>query len=343
MEGSVMLTASRVDGFDEFAQDIRGAEVTIVLTGPSHIGWRIERFQSGELLLQFAVEAGERVLYGRAAPTLLGFATRASFDPVGERMNGRPFGPCDFAVMPPGADFLFSCSKPHEWIAVSLPVDSMLQQGHPLGDEQALCLSPVSTLITVPPALCQRFREAAFAARTALRFSATSADDSRTGDVAGPVIDALAAAIQGRTGPHDAPPDRLRDDERLVHGALRLAATDDLRGPPIDEIAEALGVGERTLLRAFENVLGMSTSQFLKKWKLNIVRREIVANPDKYQTVTHLLVEHGITELGRFAGEYRRLFAETPSATISRRRQDVQGSARTTALHPAVLAQRSLD
>jgi AraC-like DNA-binding protein len=35
-------------------------------------------------------------------------------------------------------------------------------------------------------------------------------------------------------------------------------------------------------------------------------------------TIKEIAIEHGFVELGRFAGEYRRLFGELPSQTLRR-------------------------
>ena len=104
-----------------------------------------------------------------------------------------------------------------------------------------------------------------------------------------------------------------------MHKALRFSASDDWSNPSVEQIAEAAGVSERTLLRGFQDIVGMGTVHYLKLWKLNAVRRSLLTKRHEYETTTALLSAHGVTEFGRFAGEYKHLFGETPSETLAMR------------------------
>ena len=50
--------------------------------------------------------------------------------------------------------------------------------------------------------------------------------------------------------------------------------------------------------------------------RLNLVRRVLRELGPADTTVSRVAGRHGFTELGRFAGEYRALFGESPSETL---------------------------
>jgi transcriptional regulator GlxA family with amidase domain len=78
------------------------------------------------------------------------------------------------------------------------------------------------------------------------------------------------------------------------------------------------GVGRRTLVRAFRAVRNTTPSQFLRTFRLNAVR-EALLSANGSETVTQIVMNFGVRELGRFASEYRSVFGESPSETLGRR------------------------
>jgi AraC-like DNA-binding protein len=56
---------------------------------------------------------------------------------------------------------------------------------------------------------------------------------------------------------------------------------------------------------------------YLKKYRLNAVRREILEHGSA-RNISEIALGWGFTHLGRFSAEYRKLFNEAPSATLQR-------------------------
>jgi transcriptional regulator GlxA family with amidase domain len=76
----------------------------------------------------------------------------------------------------------------------------------------------------------------------------------------------------------------------------------------------------RTLNRSFRQELGMSPQEYVKVRRLNRVRRQLlVVDCEQSARVTDVAMQHGFTHLGRFAGEYRRYFGESPRETLPTR------------------------
>jgi AraC-like DNA-binding protein len=78
------------------------------------------------------------------------------------------------------------------------------------------------------------------------------------------------------------------------------------------------GVSTRTLGYAFRENIGLSPGAFVRQLRLQGLRRELLASRLGESSVTELAYHLGFTQLGRLAGDYRRVFGELPSATLAR-------------------------
>ncbi|WP_048646996.1 helix-turn-helix domain-containing protein [Nitratireductor soli] len=88
--------------------------------------------------------------------------------------------------------------------------------------------------------------------------------------------------------------------------------------PTIVDICVSIGVCERTLQYAFHEYVGMSPLAYLRLCRLNRARSALRAADAKSTTVTRIAMQFGFLHLGRFAGEYKQVFEETPTATLAR-------------------------
>ncbi len=87
----------------------------------------------------------------------------------------------------------------------------------------------------------------------------------------------------------------------------------------IPDVCRTIGVPERTLRSLCQEQLGMSPYQFLALRRLHLVRQTLLRSDGHSTTVTEIITNHGIWEFGRFAGSYKALFGESPSATLLRK------------------------
>jgi len=60
----------------------------------------------------------------------------------------------------------------------------------------------------------------------------------------------------------------------------------------------------------------MGPKRYSKIRQLNLVRRAIRQSHSTAESITAILSEHGVTEFGRFAIEYKALFNESPAETL---------------------------
>jgi AraC family ethanolamine operon transcriptional activator len=90
-------------------------------------------------------------------------------------------------------------------------------------------------------------------------------------------------------------------------------------GDPLSvlDLCRELGVSERTLHYAFQEVRGLSPMAYFKASRLNVVRQELKAAPAGTTTVREIAQRWGLWHSGEFAADYRRLFGELPSQTLN--------------------------
>ncbi len=88
----------------------------------------------------------------------------------------------------------------------------------------------------------------------------------------------------------------------------------------VPDLCMAIGVSERSLRLYCEEFLGMSPARYLRLRHLRLVRRALLKADSASTTVAAVARQYGFAELGRFAGLYRAIYGEAPSATLRQRR-----------------------
>ncbi|MGO1120970.1 helix-turn-helix domain-containing protein [Rhodovibrionaceae bacterium A322] len=106
----------------------------------------------------------------------------------------------------------------------------------------------------------------------------------------------------------------------IVARAQALFGDHDFAGQTTaDSLAEQIGISKRSLFLAFQQECGVGPRRFREVLRLNALRASLFRASAENASVTVLAQEHGFTELGRMAGNYRRLFGELPKETLKRR------------------------
>ncbi len=112
----------------------------------------------------------------------------------------------------------------------------------------------------------------------------------------------------------------------LSHAAALVRRAEELaresHGQPlcVGDLCVGCGVPRRTLNHAFQQVLGMGPVTYLRRLRLNQVRRSLRqprANGEP-KSVTEIALDHGFWHPGRFSGQYRELFGESPRESARR-------------------------
>ncbi|MGE3598490.1 MAG: helix-turn-helix domain-containing protein [Dehalococcoidia bacterium] len=127
--------------------------------------------------------------------------------------------------------------------------------------------------------------------------------------ILGPLCDVLLAQ----------PPDEMRlpsssTRSYIVDKAIEFIEAKLADQLSIPDVCATIRVCERTLRYSFEQVLGVTPSQYIRATRLNRVRRELATG--RQSSIESAAVRWGFWHMGHFARYYRQTFGEHPSATI---------------------------
>jgi AraC-like DNA-binding protein len=137
--------------------------------------------------------------------------------------------------------------------------------------------------------------------------------------LSGAVLEALLLALgQGQAIREKQGFTRRREIVARFEQALRERPEDMLS---LTAIGAAVGVPQRTLNLACQDVLGQSAVYYARERRLYLVRQRLLASNPATTQVTNVAMDYGFWELGRFARAYRQRFGELPSMTLRRSRR----------------------
>lgn len=144
-------------------------------------------------------------------------------------------------------------------------------------------------------------------------------DDSRpAGRLGVGIVESLVRALDESSGCGLAV--RSRAARKLYRRAMERCEADGLRISSPADLALAMGVSLRSLEMAFRTCMGIPPVRYLRRLRLNRAHDQLLRSDPGATSVTAVALDLGFTELGRFSGEYRRLFGELPSETLRCRR-----------------------
>lgn len=83
-------------------------------------------------------------------------------------------------------------------------------------------------------------------------------------------------------------------------------------------LAQVAGVSGRSLLEGFRRHRGISPMRLLKLARLDRARGDLLKAAPDAVSVTAVAMKWGFQHLGRFSGDYKRRFGESPSRTLQR-------------------------
>lgn len=306
--------------FGEYVRNVREAEVEFIVTEPSRSDWAVRQCEVGGCVLQLGLAGAGTIADGVMTQSdALVFVLQSSLSSHRVFLDGARVGPNALAVLTPGSEFVFANQVPHRWISVSVGVARLPRR---LIDRFEERIARRETWLI--DAERDRFADLA-------SIAAAHAGGHEQGVPAGStackpcsedkLVDALDAFVASST-PSDFGGDRQgRPHYRALvrHALSTIQAFGSLH---VRDLCHASGVEERTLRRAFNDVFRMPPANYLKLRQLNRVHAALCEAGARGGLVTDVLTCHGVTEFGRFATHYRRLFGESPSQTLRRHAAD---------------------
>jgi AraC-like DNA-binding protein len=175
-----------------------------------------------------------------------------------------------------------------------------------------LLRSSVVTELPVKPDSVRALVEAlaGFARRTGSAAAASVPDAGLAhARLIGWIVDRIASRLTP-AGASRMTPARLRSVEDWIEANLQEAIT-------LGRLCEVARVGARSLQLAFQARHHATPLEFVTERRVAAAHSRLVADCGE-SSVTQVAASVGIDHLGRFAARYRRLYGETPSATLRR-------------------------
>jgi AraC-like DNA-binding protein len=299
-----------------------GATGNFLLTSASQAPWSVDHCKLGSIVLQFGLEGGSKILYGISCPDALSFIFQD--EKIADRLifDGQILQPHDFVVLPPRSEFTFASCGIHRWMSISMPVGLFETFVIRTGRSDLTWLEKEKCVISSPKQFLNCLTAAT--ASTAALVRKEQAPTLR-GLGIDRLLNALIGAIAGSDNEMCLPTEKSRLSSDTVAKALKYARGQKWGGLQVADLAFAADVTSRTLLRTFRQQLGVGPASYLKLRQLNMVRRALRGKCEPSSKVTNIMSEHGVTEFGRFASEYKALFGERPSETVTRSRVQKAG------------------
>lgn len=228
--------------------------------------------------------------------------------------HGRELNDCQVAILRPGHETTYRTPPGLRMLSILVPETRLERAFETLTGRELDTVLRGTRLVSLPAPVIDRLR----------RLSRQVLEAPRDAD-AGPwlrEIDEhfLTALTTGLTPDGDRGP---VDGARENHVRYVTAARDYIQahlGKPLglETLSREVGVSVRTLEYAFRNVFDETPLQFIKHCRLTAARRHLLRKAEHPGlTVTGVALRCGLGHLGYFARDYRRLFGESPSETLS--------------------------
>jgi AraC family ethanolamine operon transcriptional activator len=242
---------------------------------------------------------------GAAPPGMWSFAL--PLGRTGLRINGRDGAPNEAVTARGGQEFHVATAGPLDFVVASLDLGTF---GRHLRTRFGLEEPRLPPILTMPG---RRGTAVAAAAEAldAIGQLLPAAGPKAAARLQEKAAELLLSALAPPEAPAREPP--RWPLARRIETLLRERIEDP---PGIRELCEATGATERTLHLAFRDAYRMAPVAYLRRLRLNAVRRALVRV--EAPSVTEAATRFGFFHFGRFAQDYARLFGEAPSATLRR-------------------------
>jgi AraC-like DNA-binding protein len=301
---------------DELKNSLRGVDLKALVTDNGSFHSELTRIDLHRLWMQHGQQSLPQVIHFATLKERRSVTFLAGAGPS-MTVSGIEVGESDLIHYLPGAEHHLRMPAECYWFSMSMPEAALAEDARVLlGDDIATARA---SIVNRPPEhLLVRLRRLHEAASQLAR---TVPDVLSHPEVARAIEQGLVGAMIACL--------TSEDDNRSVRNATRPAAlmsrfeallVSKLDSPVyITEVCSELGVAGRTLRYLCQEHLGMSPHRYLWLRRMQLAQKALRQADASRSTVTSIANHYGFGELGRFSVSYRRLFGESPSATLKRR------------------------
>jgi AraC-like DNA-binding protein len=300
---------------DDYATSIRATRVELTVMGRGHFTAKLTRIDLHRLWMQRFFDNLPRVAHSapRSGRATISFRTAPG---PGFLWSGVEMQPTGIMRHSEGKNSFQHTAGSACWGAMSLSVEDMVS----VGAAMAGCdlTPPKDALIVIPlPAAMARLQRLHVAAgHLAEEAPEIIANPDAARGLEQALIEAMIGCLdQGEVGEDSV---AQRQHELIMRRFRRVVEENPDQSLYLAEICKAIGVSDRTLRLCCREHLGMGPKHYLLLRRMQLARRALRETASSVATVTEIATRYGFWHFGRFAGAYRSLFGEMPSATLHR-------------------------
>jgi len=300
---------------DEYAAVFPATSADLTITGRGQFIANATRIDLHRLWMLRFSDSLPRVKHSAniTGRTIISFRTQHG---PGLFCNGQEMHPGNIKQLGPGQSANQQSAGLASVGVMSLPVEDMASVGRAIA---GIDLEPPrDPLIVTPPAPAMAKLQRLHAA--AARLAENAPEIISHHEAARGLEQALIEAMVACLATADVAEDRVaqRQHELIMRRFRRVVEENHDQSLYLPEICETIGVADRTLRLYCQEHLGMGPKRYLLLRRLELARRALRATVPGTAAVTEIATRYGFWHFGRFAGAYRSLFGEMPSATLHR-------------------------
>jgi len=231
--------------------------------------------------------------------------------------GGRPIRAESVIVLRGGQDLDFRAPPQLDLVAVSMPVDALSRYAREIEARDIECELRDVVVASPAPERAQRFRSLLLMALESISHNPEKLQHAAMRKALGQALCGAVLDVLGPGGERPAPdgPTRSHAIVSRAQEYMRVHVEDALT---VEDLCRELGVSRRTLQYSFREVLRVNPVGYLRALRLNGVRRALKSADQRCGSVQDIAARWGFWHLSHFACDYRRMFGELPSETLSR-------------------------
>ena len=310
------MALSEVRSFTEpgdFESAIHGVEVELCLLAPGPFHATITRVELHSLKMHRFSESHPRIMHAAVHNDRAIFSFHTEPGPDMFR-GGIKMGPDSIARLARRQSYFQRSTGPVAWGCMSLPAEEMRSAGIKAAGCDLMPPSSEIVATPVPGAMAKLQRLHAAAGLLAERAPEVIHQPEAARGLEQALVESLTACFSTDDGIEDRSSQRRHGMiMRRFNAVLRADADRPLY---VLEMAEAIGVSVSSLSACCQEHLGMGPKKYLLLRRMHLARQALYRADSNAVSVTDVATQYGFWQLGRFAGEYRYLFGESPSATL---------------------------
>jgi AraC-like DNA-binding protein len=300
---------------DDYAASIRGAGAELTVTGRGSFTAKLIQIDLHRLSMQRMSDNLPRVSHANdvAGQATISFRTQPGPSLLRSGVDMLPSN----IIRRSDSQSFFQRSAGHaRFGSMSVPVEDLAS----IGAAMVGCdLTPPNDALSVmpsPAAMAKLLRLHAVAGHLAEDAPAVIVQPEAARGLEQALFEAMVSCL----GIGEVGEDRsaLRQHAKIMRRFRRVVEENPDQALFIPELCKAIGVSERTLRMCCQEQLGVSPKQYLILRRMHLVRRGLRESAPTATTVTETATRYGFWQFGRFAGEYKSIFGESPSITLGR-------------------------